>query len=119
MSKTTIKVLCLLAALGVTACASNQNIYYWSDYSETAYQYKHEPSDKTRAEHKAELLNIINKAEQKKKRIPPGIYAELGLIEAEADNLQLAEQYLLLEKALFPESGKLIDLMLNNIKKAA
>jgi hypothetical protein len=119
MKKTIKKAVCLIAVLGVTACATNQNIYYWNNYSETAYQYRHEPSEKTRAKHKASLLEIVSKAEQKKKRVPPGIYAELGLMEAETDNLQQAEQYLLLEKALFPESSKLVDMMLNNIKKAA
>lgn len=118
MKITIINTIGLIALLGLTACATNNNIYYWSDYSETAYQYKHEPSDKTRIEHKASLLEIVSKAEQKKKRIPPGIYAELGLLEAENNDLQKAEQYFLLEKALFPESTKLVDMMLNNIKKA-
>ncbi|RVT43056.1 DUF4810 domain-containing protein [Rheinheimera sediminis] len=113
------KALILVCVFGVSACAStNKSIYHWGDYSETAYDYKHEPSDETREKHKKALLAIIANAAKANKKIPPGIYAELATLELQVNNLNEAQAYLLQEKALFPESAHLVDTMLNKLNKA-
>lgn len=113
------KALILVCAIGMTACAStNKSIYHWGDYSETAYNHKHEPSDETREKHKQALLAIIENAAKENKKIPPGIYAELATLELQVNNVVEAQAYLQQEKALFPESAQLIDAMLNKMNKA-
>lgn len=113
------KALILACVIAVSACAStNKSIYHWGDYSETAYNYKHEPSDESRAKHKQALLAIIENAAKANKKIPPGIYAELATLEIQANNLVEAQTYLLQEKALFPESAHLVDTMLTKLNMA-
>jgi len=104
-------------ALGLTACQATNSIYYWGDYSGSAYKLKNTPSDESRAEHKASLLNIITNAQKKNKKVPPGIYAELAMLEAEERNVDLALQYFSKEKELFPESTKVVDIMINSMNK--
>ena len=114
-----IKIITIsVFALILTACAANNNsIYYWGSYSATAYKLKSEPTAETRGQHKAELQNIIAQADAKNKRIPPGIYAELAMLEAEDNNVSAALQYFEQEKQLFPESSKIIELMQSSLRK--
>lgn len=107
----------VILALGLTACQSTNSIYYWGDYSGSAYKLKSTPTDESRAKHKASLLNIITNAQKKNKKIPPGIYAELAMLEAEERNVTLALEYFSKEKELFPESTKVVDMMINSINK--
>ncbi|MCB5226436.1 MAG: DUF4810 domain-containing protein [Paraglaciecola sp.] len=113
-------IITAVLAVGLSACTVNNNsIYYWGSYSQTAYKLKSAPTDEVRSKHKAELMNIVTLAATKKKKIPPGIYAELALLEAEDKNLTLAMQYFEEEKRLFPESEKLIQLIQMNMAKEA
>ncbi|KKO49530.1 hypothetical protein VT06_06795 [Arsukibacterium sp. MJ3] len=104
-------------ALGLTACQATNSIYYWGDYSDSAYKLKNTPTDESRTKHKASLLSIVNNAQTKNKKIPPGIYAELAMLEAEDRNVDLALQYFSKEKELFPESTKIVDMMINSMNK--
>ena len=54
------------------ACSSTKSIYYWGDYSESAYGLKAEPTAESLSTHKNVLQEIINKAQSKNQRIPPG-----------------------------------------------
>lgn len=111
-------LLSAVLALALTACATTSTqIYYWGNYSDTAYQLKKEPSDKTREAHKASLQNILDVAASKNKRVPPGIYAELALMEMEGGQSAQALQLLQQEKMLFPESAQLVDALTKNIAK--
>jgi hypothetical protein len=111
------KAAIIVVALGLTACQATNSIYYWGDYSDSAYKLKNAPTDESRAKHKASLLNIITKAKSKNKKIPPGIYAELAMLEAEERNVDLALQYFSKEKELFPEATKIVDMMINSMNK--
>ncbi|TLU64610.1 DUF4810 domain-containing protein [Thalassotalea litorea] len=104
-----------LAMLTVAGCAA-PTIYYWGDYSDTLYQYTKEPTQETLAAHRNELMEIIDVAEKKRKKVPPGIYFELGMIEAKAGNQKAATEYLLREQSLFPESETYVALALKEIE---
>lgn len=104
--------LALVVGLSLTACvATPPSIYYWGDYSETAYQLKKEPSEKTKQAHQACLEDIVAHAVAKNKRIPPGIYAELALLQLEDGLTAEAFASLQQEKKLFPESATLVDVL--------
>ena len=105
--------------LVLSGCAANNGIYYWGNYSETAYDFKKDPNEKTRAAHIKTLNDIINKAQQNKKKIPPGIYAELGLIEASSNKKKAAIDDFKKEEALFPESKTLMDAMIKKVNNNA
>ncbi|TKB45572.1 DUF4810 domain-containing protein [Thalassotalea mangrovi] len=109
------KILISLAIIITTGCAA-PTIYYWGDYSDTLYQYTKEPTQETLAAHRNELMKIIDVAETKQKKVPPGIYFELGMIEAKAGNIKMATAYLQKEQALFPESETYVALALKEIE---
>lgn len=106
----------LAVAMLLSACAANNNIYYWGDYSETAYNFKKDPTPANRTAHVKALLDIIDHADKQHKKVPPGIYAELGLMEAQDHDKEKALQYFAMEKKLFPESSPLIDRMVTEVK---
>jgi len=108
-------IIFLLSIIFLSGCGA-KTIYYWGDYSGSLYDYTKEPSLKTKKSHKAELVNIIKKSEKRKdKKVPPGIYFELAMLYAEEGEVSTAQQYLLKEKDLFPESTKSVELALKEL----
>lgn len=112
MIKYTLTMVIVGAILTLTSCATSKSLYYWGDYSQSAYELKHEPSGKTATAHKNTLLDIVNNAPRKNKKIPPGIYAELAKMEFETNNLVGAKALLEQERALFPESARMVEVLL-------
>ncbi|MFT6778549.1 MAG: hypothetical protein ACJAV1_002489 [Paraglaciecola sp.] len=111
-----IKHLVLISGILVLgACSTTKSIYYWGDYSESAYELKAEPTAESLSTHKNVLQEIISKAQSKNRRIPPGIYMELAKLEIEANNPVVARQLLLQEKSLFPESATMVAAVLKMI----
>ena len=72
-------VIATIIILQFIGCAPETQ-FYWGNYSQTLYAYKKSPSDKTLAEHKKSLSEIISVSKSKRKAVPPGVYAELGFI---------------------------------------
>ncbi len=105
----------ILVAIALSGCAS-KTLYHWGNYSDTLYASIKEPTAESRAKHKAELSNIIAKAEQKKKKVPPGIYFELATLEANDGNKEKAKEYFSKEISLFPESKKYVELALKEME---
>lgn len=107
-----ILVMGLVGFVGVlSGCATTDNsLYYWGNYSTTLYNYTKEPSSKTRAAHKKELLSIVGYSERHHKKAPPGIYAELGHLALSSDNKSEADLYFQREIENYPESEKVIQL---------
>lgn len=117
MIKNVLNIVVAVGILTLMGCATSKSLYYWGDYSQSAYELKHEPSDKTARAHKDALLDIINNAGHKNKKIPPGIYAELAKMEFEANNLVGARALLEQEKTLFPESSRMVEVLLELMDK--
>lgn len=105
-----IIVICLLA----TACVQS-NLYYWGKYSHTQYQYIKNPSNETLQKHIFELKDIISQSAFKHKRVPPGVYIELAVLEYKVDPSIDVNQYLELELKNYPESAQYIDFIKKTI----
>ncbi|MEC7826872.1 MAG: DUF4810 domain-containing protein [Pseudomonadota bacterium] len=88
---------------------NTHSLYYFGNYSAASYAYKHTPTAETRAELKQSLLTIIIESERREKRVPPGIYIELAIMEFEDDRPGRGNQYLASELALYPESATLVN----------
>jgi hypothetical protein len=99
----------LLVALFATGCATKDNIYYWGDYSETLYDLKKNPDEKTLKAHTDQLLLIINEAPNRHKRVPPGVYGEYGYILLKQGKKAEGMEYLDKELGLYPESAVFIN----------
>jgi hypothetical protein len=94
----------LVSALLFVGCAQTENTFYWGDYSETLYDFKKNPDDKTLKAHSDQLLLIMKEAPNKKTRVPPGVYAEYGYILLKQGKESDGMGYLDKEMELYPES---------------
>lgn len=105
------RILCILAVLGLTACASRQDtsLYYWKGYSDQVYAQLQEKHAKNPV---AEMEQYFNQAASQNKKAAPGAHAHLGLLYLNEGNSQQAKEQWLKEKELFPESATFIDFLL-------
>jgi hypothetical protein len=94
----------LLWALLLIGCATTEKTFYWGNYSETLYDFKQNPDEKTLKAHSDQLLLIITEAPKKQRRVPPGVYAEYGYILLKQNKEVEGMGYLDSEMSLYPES---------------
>lgn len=90
-----------------TGCVSKP-IFYWGTYSETLYNYKKSPDGKTLDAHKKSLVNIITNSTRLRMRVPPGVYAEYGVLLIKEGKEKEGIENLDKELALYPESAVFI-----------
>lgn len=102
--KLTIAVFLCLFSVSCT-----KPIFYWGNYSQTLYKMKKNIDEKSRNEHKDELLKIMKKSKKKKINVPPGVYCEYGYLMYQEDNFDEALKYYELEKETYPESKTFVD----------
>ncbi|MCX6141883.1 MAG: DUF4810 domain-containing protein [Ignavibacteriales bacterium] len=99
------KTLLFMLFVGLLAgCATNKDIFYWGDYSESLYAYKKNPDDKTLAAHKKTLLDIITVSPKQNRPVPPGVYAEYGYLIVKEGKQAEGLEYLNKEETQYPES---------------
>jgi hypothetical protein len=100
--RTVFFAIALVFFSGCVAKVSQSNLY-WGNYSNTLYNVKNEPGDSTKAAHETELKSIVEKSKELNLRVPPGIYAELGLFAMERSDNNAAQNYFGLEQDSYPE----------------
>ncbi len=98
----------LLIVVFSVGCAPKR-MYYWGDYSDTLYAYKKNLNDETMLKHMQELHRIVEESNKRQQRVPPGVYGELGYFYLKANKTEEAVKFFKLEKQLYPESGILMD----------
>ena len=92
-----------------TGCATvSESNLYWGNYSKTLYQVKKYPGEASNAAHEQELKSIVEKSKERNLRVPPGIYAELGMYALERGEKNVAENYFRLEQETYPEGAVLM-----------
>src|ERR1035437_1881586 len=107
-------VAIFLGMLLITGChPANNDTFYWGDYSSTLYALKKNPSDSTLSVHKKQVLTVINESADKKKQVPPGIYAEYGYLLLKNGDVKNGIDYLDKELILYPESSVFINRLKN------
>ena len=112
------KVLLIGAVLlAVAGCETTQPLYYHGDYNKAVYAY-FKGDDTTPQEQIALLEQIIQNAEANGMNVAPGIHAHLGLLYFDTGNADQGQRHFEHEKALFPESVKFLDFLLNSRKGA-
>ncbi len=97
--------LLIVSSIG---CAPKQ-MYYWGNYSDTLYAYKKNSNDETLLKHMQELNKIVKESNKSNRRVPPGVYGELGYLYLKTNKTKEAIEYFKLEKQLYPESTILMD----------
>lgn len=103
------------ASLLCVGCATTPSLYQWEDYQPQVYKYL-----KDEGKSKEEQIIILEKGLQKiqatGKTPPPGYHAHLGLLYYEVGRGAEAVQQFQTEKALFPESTKYMNFLLNKMQ---
>lgn len=103
------------ALLIVTGCAT-PTMYDWGPYEQALYKSYKDSS--ALAEFKASLEAQIASAKSSERKLPPGIYAELGtLYLQEGDTANAIEMYKLERDAWFESKG-LMDALIASLESA-
>ena len=105
--RASLVILILVFLSGCVTTVSQSNLY-WGNYSNTLYMVKKEPSEETKATHEKELQSIVEKSKEMNLRVPPGIYAELGLYATERGDNDDAQNYFRLEQDTYSEGAILM-----------
>ena len=112
-----------LAAAAVIFCGcgggSRDRIYYWDgSYTDSTYQYLKQEGDV--GEQIEALEKSIQKAYEKGRKVPPGLYSHLGLLYLSAGNGVRARENFEKEAQAFPESKPFLTFVTNPaaLKKA-
>lgn len=105
----------LIAASLLSGCAQPQKpLYYWGSYQ--GQLYEHFKGEKSPQEEIAVLEEDASKAAAAGMALPPGFVAHLGLLYAQAGQLDKLAASLETEKQCFPESSTYMDFLLKNFK---
>jgi len=105
-----VKLLLLsLLVVSLAACASKTTRYHWGHYEGIIYNIYEKPGSIDTQTQIIKLSEDIQQAESKGKKVPPGVYAHLGMAYASQGDAASAKAALLEEKALFPASATFID----------
>ncbi|MDT8384491.1 MAG: DUF4810 domain-containing protein [Gammaproteobacteria bacterium] len=105
----------LMGVLWLSGCATmnvSQSGLYWGKYSHTLYELKKNPGAEARAKHIAEINEVIAKSKEMNLRVPPGLYAEMGMYSLEDGKQKEANQYFNLELSVYPESKAMVNQIL-------
>ena len=101
-------ILILVFAAYFSGCASN--IYYWGNYEDQLYSYLNGESKEAQIQN---LVDVTGKIKSDNKKIPPGLYAHLGMLYSEIGNDGEAIACFEAEKSLFPEAAVYMDFLLS------
>jgi hypothetical protein len=109
-----MRLMCtLLCALALTGCATNnKGMYDWGGYDAMLYNGYKDPT--TVGANIQKLEAHIQKLEQGKTKVPPGMYADLGTLELQAGDKDKARANFVKERDLWPESASLMNALINN-----
>lgn len=99
----------VLLIIFASGCATvSQSKLYWGNYSKTLYQVKTNPGDESNKAHESELMSIVEKSRDMNLKVPPGVYAELGIYASGRGDKSSAKNYFQLEQEVYPESSVLM-----------
>ena len=102
----------IVLAACFSACESSPGaLYSWGSYESQVYAYL---NGESRGEQLAALERDLEKAEAGGKAVPPGFYAQLGLLYVETGDAVGAVACFTMEKTLFPEAAVFMDFLLAN-----
>lgn len=113
MKVTLFSIIVLVFLSGCATHVSQSNLY-WGNYSNTLYMVKKEPGEASNAAHEQELQSIVEKSKEMNLKVPPGVYAELGLYAKGRGEDKDAQNYFGLEQESYPEGTVLMQRVLKN-----
>ncbi|UEM02665.1 DUF4810 domain-containing protein [Skermanella rosea] len=104
----------VLAAAAICAGCGPTTKYYWGNYSRSLYDYQQNPTNQVT--YQAALESIIASGDQTRK-VPPGIYAELGYLKLSSGDSEGAVALFEKEKSAWPESALMMEKAILNARE--
>jgi hypothetical protein len=112
--KITIFTLCI-ATLCSGCAQQSTNLYHWGSYENIIYKSYERPGELS-VQEQIEILNTdITKAQDKGKKVFPGLYAHLGYLHFSDGDEVAALQAFNMEQSLFPESSHFLTGIVNRM----
>lgn len=105
-------IYAVLFAVAVSGCATKGGLYDWGGYDAMLYGAYKDPT--TVAANMQKLETHIQKLEQARQKVPPGLYADLGTMQLQAGDREKAQANFRKERESWPESTALMDALINN-----
>ena len=106
----------LAPALVSLLCGCSTPTYDWGDYDTLLYHAYQRPSGMHRLQRALE--QHIASLEANRKKVPPGMYAELGSLYMQAGDTRQARALYARERAAWPESRLLMEVLITGIDEA-
>lgn len=107
----------VLGSVLLTGCGTpHKPLYQWESYQPQVNEYF---KGQAKEEQAIALERDLEKIKAKNGAVPPGYHAQLGLIYSSLGKDDQMIQQFQTEKALFPESAKYMDFLMNNARKGA
>jgi len=102
-------------AICISSCESSPgSLYSWGSYEAQVYAYLNGESP---GEQLTALERDLEKTEADGKAVPPGFYAQMGLLYVETGRAEEAVACFTMEKTLFPEAAVFMDFLLANYER--
>ncbi len=118
-----IYITFVLSILLLTSChtvkyKSPYKQYAWHKFELNYYEYTKFKTDESKLKYEEALIQILKKPNKgKTKSVPPGVYAEVGMITVRKGHPDVAVSYFKKEKELYPESSVLMDRLIELYEK--
>ncbi len=110
------KNLVALIILTILASCAPAKMYYWGQYDQVMYQHNKNQTEDTKADLLKVYEDIIkNKNKGSRKEVPPGVYADYGYLLIQEGQIAKGKEMLEMELAIYPESKKIVEYILNKI----
>ena len=100
----------------LAGCSKQPELYIWGKSYESSLYSSLQNGDQNLSETINKMNETIIKADSEHKKLPPGFYAQLGLLYGKVGNYGLMRKYFEKEKQLFPESKKYMNFLLSKGK---
>ena len=102
-------ILTSIAVLSLASCATPTNLYTWSKYETSSYNFLKSSNDKTNTNLDEEYKKIIKKQKGIRGVVPPGVYADYGFLLLQSNKMEEGRTMLQKEMDLYPESRIFMD----------
>jgi hypothetical protein len=100
-------------ALALGGCATgNKSLYDWGNYDGMLYGTYKDPT--TVVANIQQMETHVQKLEQGRQKVPPGMYADLGMLLLQSGDKVKAQTNFKKERDAWPESAPLMDALINN-----
>lgn len=110
-----LSILMLFSLILIGCSSDKKTIYYWGDYQDSLYKTL-KATNTSPSEQIITLEKIATTASAKNQSVPPGLYANLGLLYVQEGKFPEAKANFDKEKALYPESASYMTFLTDNME---